>query len=171
MTLSAIDQQLTQRIESWGRPHYTFWRLIAGNGMWLLALAAVVLVLTEHLHVFHVFLPLLTSYVLALGLQSVFRRERPGGSSGGYKLWYKTFSCPSAHSLTSAAYSTVLAFTPLGDPTLQALFIVFLIVVTLAIGISRLVVRVHYLFDVLFGLFLGVFFGLGYVLLFSAGTV
>lgn len=167
MKLSTLDRQLTQRIEHWGRAQLSFWRLVAGNGMWLLALAALLLVLFERLHVLHLFLPLLTAYATTLALQNIIRRDRPGGETPGYKLWYKTFSCPSAHALTSAAYATVLAFVPLGNEVAQIGFAVFLTTVTLAIAVSRLIVGVHYLFDVVLGLFLGVFFGLGYILMFS----
>lgn len=167
MKFITLDRRLTERIEAWGKPQLGFWRIIAGNGMWLLAVAAVFLVLFERLHVLHLFLPLLTAYATTLALQNIIRRERPGGETPGYKLWYKTFSCPSAHALTSAAYATVLAFVPIGSDLGQVLFVIFLIVVTLAIAVSRLIVGVHYLFDVLLGLFLGVFFGLGYILVFS----
>lgn len=164
----ALDRQLTDKIEAWGRPHLAVWRFIAGNGMWLLALVAIFSVWQEKMHVLHFFLPLMLAYATVLALQNIIRRERPREEVGtDYKLWYRTFSCPSAHAMTSAAYATVLAFVPMGGTVAQIVLVALLVAITLIVGLSRLIVGVHYLFDVVLGLFLGALFGLGYILVFS----
>ncbi len=165
MNLKILDQRLTDRLVRWGKPQLRLWQIVAGNGMWLLALAATILVGSGRLHVLHLFLPLLLAYATTLALQNIIGRERPRTELvSDYKLWYRTFSSPSAHAMTSAAYATVLAGAAVGGLGARLVLICFLAILTVLIGISRIVVGVHYFFDVLLGLFLGLVFGLGYIL-------
>ncbi len=162
------DVELTEQLERWGKPQLDFWRRVAGNGMWLFVLVGTFLLWQNGLHILHIVLPPMLAYPLALALQNIIRRERPREESKtNYKLWYRTFACPSAHAFVSAAWALVLASGQTGSVILDFGLYVILGITTLLIGLSRLIVGVHYFFDVMLGFFLGALFGLAYILTFS----
>ena len=164
----AADARWTRDIKNWGQSHLSFWRQVAGNGMWLYLVVAVPAVVVYDLAWWHAILPLMVSYVIAIMFQNILGRERPVmDKKTHYKMWFQTYSCPSGHATTSAAWATSLAML-FPYPTLepQVAIIAFLLVLTLLVGISRIIVGVHYVIDILLGFAVGSAFGLGYALAF-----
>lgn len=164
----AADARWTRNIKNWGQSRLSFWHFMAGNGMWLFMVVGIVGMVILDLAWWHVILPPMVSYVIALLFQNILGRERPiTDQKTYYKMWFRTYSCPSGHATTSAAWATSLLLL-LSYPTVswQVIIIAVLMSVTILVGISRIIVGVHYLIDILLGFAVGIGFGLGYALAF-----
>ncbi len=164
----AADARWTRNVRNWGQSKLPFWHFMAGSGMWLFVVIGIFGVAVFDLAWWHVFLPPMVSYVIALLFQNILGRERPIiDQKTQYKLWFRTYSCPSGHATTSAAWATSLLFLfPYPTIVWQIGVIALLVIITLLVGISRIIVGVHYLIDILLGFAVGVGFGLGYALVF-----
>jgi len=104
----------------------------------------------------------LTSGALLFGLKMFFARKRPDSPIFGE---LNTYSFPSAHTLLSFVFFSVLTWEVWQSniPTKWKYFLsIVCVLVSLLVGISRIVLRYHYASDVVGALSLG----LAYVLLF-----
>lgn len=97
----------------------------------------------------------LTSTALMYGLKNIYRRNRPDQPL--LEALY-SYSFPSGHSLSAFVFFSVLVFLVWKSKLpkkLQWFLSVFLVLIALMVGISRIVLRYHYASDVLAGLCLG----------------
>lgn len=161
------EQKLTDRIESWGKPHYKFWYACAVD---LINLYAVVWAALSALGViawWQVPETIFLSWVITLAVQAMVQRERPKfESSTGYKMWWRTYSLPSGHATISAAVATVLLWQiHLINPFLFAAAIALVAIIEILIGLGRIIVGVHYFGDIIAGFVLGIAFGVVYSVL------
>ncbi|MBC7866288.1 MAG: phosphatase PAP2 family protein [Gloeobacteraceae cyanobacterium ES-bin-316] len=97
-----------------------------------------------------------SSLILMFGLKMLFNRSRPltpllREASG--------LSFPSGHAFMSFTFFGLLiylVYNKVRNPFLRTLLIIFLLIVTFLVGVSRIYLRVHYVTDVLAGFALGV---------------
>ena len=155
--LVQIDHEITSSIRRWGQPQYPVWRFIASESIYGYVVLSMPLILTGRLVWWQILLCFLTTYVLANALQQLVKRNRPDYERlTGYKMLLHTYSYPSGHSAMSASMAAAIAdFTNFGNDAMMWSFILVAFALAFLIGISRVVVGVHYLADVFFGWFLG----------------
>lgn len=167
--LLKIDHQLTDKIRTWGKLQYRFWNFMASQSIAVYVLVAAMFAYFDGLNFWHFLVIFTGSYVVAVTLQHLIKRHRPDfHKTTGYKMWIETYSFPSAHATMSAAAATSIGLlTIFPSPTVTAVTIVGCAIFALLIGISRLVVGVHYLADVVCGWVLGFVVASGYVIILS----
>lgn len=167
--LLKIDHHLTTKIRTWGEAQYGFWNVMTSQSIAMYLIVAAGLAYFDDLNFWHFLLIFALSYVIAVVLQHFIRRGRPDfHKSTGYKMWIETYSFPSAHATMSAAAATSIAMlTSFPSLTVMLVTIAGCVVFALLIGISRLVVGVHYLADVVCGWLLGLTIASSYVMLFT----
>jgi|GEM_PF-1345811 len=165
--LVQLDHELTNRIRTWGTPVYAFWKFIASQSIYFFAIVAIAFSVAEQLEFWHFALTFTTAYAVANLLQRLIKRNRPDFERlTGYKLWPHSYSYPSAHSTMSAAAATSIALmTSFPNSQVQIAITLGVIVLALMIGLSRIIVGVHYFADVSVGLIVGFVIALGYTLL------
>ena len=161
-----IDHKLTNQIRTWGQPAYGFWNFVAGQSIAIYVLVAALFAYFGYLALGFYLIVFLSSYVIAILLQHFIRRPRPNFEKlTGYKLWVETYSCPSAHATVSAAAAASLGLlTTFPSSGLAIITIVCSIGFAFLIGVSRIIVGVHYLGDVMFGWMLGCVIASGYLM-------
>ena len=121
-----------------------------------LALIAWLLVRKKTQHAIETAVIALSSTGMMFALKEFFHRERPQmpiiKDIGGY-------SFPSGHSLSSFIFCSILIYLVQKSnlPSLgKCLLIIFLLLLALTIGLSRIVLNVHYATDVIGGFCLGI---------------
>lgn len=151
-----FDHHITERIRTAGQPTLPLWIFLASHGMWGFAIIAMVLVAFGRLPLLAILLPIVLTHLLTLGLQQIVRRERPPIALSKIVMWRRTPSFPSAHSAGAMAFATAMSAVvlPLG-PIGVGLAVVMLLLAA-GIGISRIVVGVHFLTDVFGGFIFGI---------------
>jgi membrane-associated phospholipid phosphatase len=91
---------------------------------------------------------------VAAGLKRLIRRPRPDGPPDGLYPIHDHYSLPSGHAVRVAAIATVLG------PLIPGWLIAVLALWAAAVALSRVLLGVHYLLDVLSGIVLGGMVGL-----------
>lgn len=162
-----IDHALTNRIRTWGRPVYGFWKFIASQSIAIFVIIAIGFAVVERLNFGYFALVFASTYIVANLLQRLIKRNRPDFERlTGYKMWIYTYSYPSAHAATSSSAATTLAlFIDFPNAAVAAVTVGGAVLLAFLIGISRVIVGVHYVADVVFGWLVGFVIALGYVLL------
>ncbi len=166
--LIRLDRAITNRIRICGRPEYGFWKFLAGQSIVIYVLVAVMFTVRGELSLWHFVSVFVLSYIIAVMFQHFIRRQRPNfEKTTGYKMWIETYSFPSAHATVSSAAASALGLlTSFSSPTVAVIAVLCLTVFALLIGLSRIVVGVHYFGDVLVGWILGDVIALGGLLMF-----
>lgn len=151
-----FDKHLTERIRLAGQGALPLWRWLASWGMGVFVVIAGMLIVSGDMPWFEVLVPVACTHIITLIAQQIIRRERPPLEHAKIVMWTRTPSFPSAHSSGSMAFAlTIAAVTiSMGNSGLATALLV--IILALLIGISRIVVGVHYLFDVLCGFLFGI---------------
>jgi membrane-associated phospholipid phosphatase len=168
MIPSAFELSVTEKIRNAGKSTYPFWRAIAVYGIPFYIVAAVLFSYAGWFHAGLSFLVLIIGSYIAVNLfQRMIRRDRPDFEKlTKYKMWWKSYSLPSGHAMGSAVGATFLLMaTQFSSLNAAYAWGAVLIILAILIGISRIVVGVHYLYDVLAGFLLGTILALGYSLL------
>jgi undecaprenyl-diphosphatase len=163
-TLSAPDHEVMRRVNRWRAPRWVRWWMLlatrAGDG-WLWALAGIAVLLSSDVMRFRAVEA--AGFAVAAGIvifhcvKRVFRRRRPQDIEP--HCWAKTvtrdkFSFPSGHSTTAFAVAIALgSFYPEIKPVL--------LVLAANVAVSRVVIGMHFVSDVLVGSGMGAL--LGYV--------
>lgn len=150
-----FDHHLSERIRAAGQTTLPLWIFLASHGMWGFALVALVLVAMGRLPVLTILLPIVLTHALTLGLQQMVRRERPPIAVSKIVMWRRTPSFPSAHSAGSMACATAIGAAALSLGSFGIALTVAMLLLAVGVGISRIVVGVHYLTDVLVGFIFG----------------
>lgn len=159
MSIGKFDKRLTDTIRIWGKGNYGFWSAIAGYPVLAYGFFAILFDLWGWLHAWwHVALIAVITYGITVVVQFAVRRERPKFEEmTSYRMWWRTYSLPSGHSAESSALAAgILLMTNFPEQTYAIFFGVIFAVFALLIGISRLVVGVHYFSDVIIGFALGI---------------
>jgi undecaprenyl-diphosphatase len=166
------DQRLAGRLQSWRPPRWLrVWMLTAsrlGDG-WLWLGAPLLLALETSRGPSFIGAAALAAAVantLVVVLKRRFRRRRPAAHSPNpffalarpELLDFDHFSFPSGHSLNAFAVCSILA---LAFPPLALAYALL----AASVGASRVVLRLHFLSDVLAGALIGVLIGVSSVLL------
>lgn len=136
----------------------TFWWLTARFGLYLYGavVVGVAYFISEKHKILLVLLPVFAAFVMALVIQMIVRRPRPTLKKTTYDLWWHTYSFPSGHATISFAFATSLSILFLNSSLLFSwVYVLAFFLVALLITISRIVVGVHYVTDVLAGALLG----------------
>lgn len=150
-----FDEHMTARIRALGSRTLPLWILLASHGMWVFALISFGFLLTGVLPWDDVGIPIVLTHVVTLGVQQIVRRDRPPESVAKIVMWRRTPSFPSAHSSGSMAFALVLAMGFQAFGTVGMLCGILMITLAVLIGISRIMVGVHYMTDVLCGWIFG----------------
>ena len=104
---------------------------------------------------FDLLIPVALTHFITLGVQLVIRRPRPSTVDTSIHMWWQTPSFPSAHAAGSMAFAVALSAVSLRLGAVGIALTIFFLVLALLIGLSRIMVGVHYLSDVLMGFLFG----------------
>lgn len=157
--MPALDLKVTKEIQKLGSSTMEFWWLIARFGLY--AYGAVVIgvtyFLTEKHRLIEILLPVAITVIATLLIQHILRRQRPKATKTTFDLWLSTYSFPSAHSSTSFAFATSLSILFLNSHLENSwMYAVVFFALAICIALSRIIVGVHYFYDVLVGSLLGI---------------
>lgn len=97
-----------------------------------------------------------SSFFVMSGLKEVFKRQRP---ESAILEGMTTYSFPSGHSLSSFVFCSILAYLVWSGQiksVWKAVLILLLFLIAVLVGISRIVLNVHFATDVIAGFCLGV---------------
>jgi undecaprenyl-diphosphatase len=108
---------------------------------------------------FQMLFPIVITHGIAVLLQYVVRRERPPVVESRIVMWHRTPSFPSAHSATSMAFVVAIAASVTSFGDFAPVFVFTLLLLAIAIGLSRIIVGVHYVTDVICGWIFGIVVG------------
>ncbi len=163
--LVQLDQSITNRIRTWGQPRYGFWKFVASQSLGLYIGLALTLSVVQSLQFGHFVAIMTATYLLGNILQSLIKRERPDFKKlTGYTMWWHAYSYPSVHAATSAAAALALILlTNFASPPAMFVMAGGTLMLSWLIGISRLVVGVHFAADVVSGWVLGFVVAWSYV--------
>ncbi len=150
-----IDSRLTERIRLAGQSSLPVWIFFASSGIWLLIGAACAMIVLGIMPWFAAVVPVAITHILALMLQFIIRRERPPIAHSKIVMWKRTPSFPSAHSAGSIAFALAVSSFALPYGTIGIVITLLVFTIALLIGISRIIVGVHYVSDVICGFLFG----------------
>lgn len=156
MPLFHFDHHLTERIRNAGQSTLPLWIFLASHGMWGFAIIAFVLVSMGRLSLLAIVIPVVLTHLLTLGLQQLIRRERPPIAVSKIVMWRRTPSFPSAHTSTSVAWAIALCTPLLSWGGVGVWIAIGAYALACGVAISRIVVGVHYVGDILGGAVLGI---------------
>ena len=167
MNIWMFEKKLTEQSRTFGMKNYRVWKWISVHGLLAYLFFAFLFSLLGMFTSWMAFVALsVGAYILINVVQLLIRRKRPPFEElTDYRMWWRTYSMPSGHATASAVATVFLLFTTkFPDPLTFALAAITFGVLALLISFSRLVVGVHYFFDIVVGLVLGACIALGYCL-------
>lgn len=151
----SFDHRITARIRAAGQPTLPLWVFLASHGVWGFVIVAFLLAVGGVMPVTTVIVSIVLTHVFTLVLQYLIGRERPSIAESKIVMWKRTPSFPSAHSSGSMAFAVALSAVVLPLGAWGVVGALALLALALGIGLSRIVVGVHYVGDVLAGFVFG----------------
>lgn len=151
-----FDKHLTEQIRLAGQKTLPLWRWLASWGMGVFVVIAVALIARGDMPWFEALVPVVCTHIITLIVQQIIRRERPPLEHAKIVMWTRTPSFPSAHSSGSMAFALTFAAVTVHMGNAGLITAVLAIILAVLIGVSRIVVGVHYLSDVLCGFLFGI---------------
>lgn len=175
-TLATFDQSISDYIISYrSDPLTDFFRLVTNFGDVFGYLAVLVfalffsfLVLKSWKHIIQIVLVLALASLSNLILKRAIDRARPGIE---HLVSVETLSYPSGHAMSAMAFygfTIYLLLTFKFNKILKVVLVVFLIVLIINIGISRIYLGVHYPSDVIGGFIAGFIWVIFCIVIFNA---
>lgn len=159
------DVNISAALERWGENNYAaIWRFGAAYALlWFVVEALAFLTVMPPRHWMAFLVAALGIHIVTLVIQIAVRRPRPAHHrSQPFRLWIHTYSFPSAHASTSFGCAVLGAFgATLYAPATMPWLAVVNVAIAAYIALSRVLVGVHYLGDVIAGSLLGL--GLGWL--------
>ena len=158
--MPSFDLKVTESIQKAGVPVMEFWWYVARFGLYFYGavLLGLAYFLNEKHRLFVIALPVLVTLAVTFIIQRIVRRRRPVVTKTTYDLWMHTYSFPSGHSSISFAFATSLSILFLNSHlAFSWIYAVVFFVAAFLIAVSRIVVGVHYFYDVLMGALIGIF--------------
>ncbi len=159
--MNEFEIRFLKEIQERGRKTYSFWYFLSTRAMWFFILYFLVLWTFSDFdfkYLFFIFLSVAMTFIVTFLLRRVIKRPRPKSESN-YIPKLNRYSFPSIHTSTSFSFAISLGFLSfwLFDEIslLMVIAFLFLLVLAMLIGISRIVVGVHYLSDIISGALLG----------------
>lgn len=155
--LLRLDDRLSRRIRDSARSSFGFWSVLARWGVFAFVIVATSTIAFGFLSFTSVFSVIAGTVVVAVATQHLLRRNRPDYRRlTGYHLFWRSFAFPSVHATVSASCASLLTFEPYyASVDAHVAIGIALFTVAFLIGISRVVMGVHRVGDVLVGLALG----------------
>lgn len=150
-----FDEHLTTQIREAGRTSLPVWCFLANYGIVVLFAVGLLMITLGYVSWFVLLIPVALTHAITLGLQHIVGRARPPVGVSKIEMWYRTPSFPSAHSAGSMAFAVAMSAFLIHVPQYGVSLTLAVIVFALLIGISRIMVGVHYLGDVLAGFLFG----------------
>lgn len=134
-----------------------------GTAFFYVLLVIFLLAINEYRVAKHIFLGIIICYAFVAVLRMFYFKERPE-KEDYFNLFTRinASSFPSLHMMTSTYVAFVLA-----NSIKKPLASIFLVVLALLIGYSRIYLKKHYKIDVFFGLILGIIASLIYLSIIS----
>ncbi len=154
-----LDEKLTAHLRRVGKPLLPLWIVLASYGMWGFPLIIVVLMCFGIGNPFAwlvLCIPVMMTQFLALGVQKLIGRPRPPSVDAIIHMWCRTPSFPSAHSAGSMAFAMMMSTVLVEQSNFSSLWMIGIFLFAFSIGISRIMVGVHYLSDVVVGFLFGI---------------
>jgi undecaprenyl-diphosphatase len=158
------DREVSLRLADWSPPRWVLWWMLAatrlGDG-WLWAfIALALLAVGDYGALATAGLACSGTNVALIFLKRKFRRSRPCANQTNHFFQmvkadlssFDSFSFPSGHTMNAFAIGTVLS-------SLHPALFPAMLFVAMSVGASRIVLRLHFLTDVLAGAVLGVAIG------------
>jgi undecaprenyl-diphosphatase len=152
------ESRATIAIKQQGKSTHELWWLMARFGLYayVIIVLGLAYLVTDKMRLADIVIPVFVAIVITLVIQQVIRRPRPEHARTTYDLWIHTFSFPSAHASTSFAAASSLSFVFLASSLSFAwVYVILFFLLAILIAISRIMVGVHHLFDVIAGSALG----------------
>jgi membrane-associated phospholipid phosphatase len=162
--MKSLDKKITLAIHRSGKSFLPFWEFLSEYG--LLAFVFFFLGLWVAAHWWSYALLMVAgatgvTFAVTYGLRLIFRRPRPDFMKTDYELLHvkvNEYSFPSLHAAISGSLATSVSLVVLEITTHQYALpsVIFLGVIAALVTISRIMVGVHYLSDILAGLAVGI---------------
>lgn len=156
MTLQ-FDAHSTERIRQAGVSTLWLWIFFATYGIWVFGGLMIALALFGVLSWWNATVPIVLTHGITLLTQKIIHRERPPLAIAKIRMWVRTSSFPSAHAAGAMAFALVMSAGMLSWGTVGIICSGVVFLFAFAIGFSRIVVGVHFLTDVIFGIIFGGF--------------
>lgn len=154
------DRKLSKAIHDLGDAILPLWRFLSLYGWYLYAAFFSGLFVASLERARLVWLTVLSvgiTLLLTFAIRYIVRRPRPSFMKTGYVPWLNDYSFPSGHAssvFAIAALESWLFLTPLLS-TAGILLTAFAIITACLIAVSRVMLGVHYVSDIVAGAFLG----------------
>ena len=158
--MSHTDKHLTEKIHYLGKHQQAFWTFVSLYGIYVFIFFFAGVWIGSGLApslVGELCLAVLVTLACTFAIRYLVRRPRPDFLHTRYVPVLKKFSFPSAHASSSFSLATTIALLELsGGVTAVGLSAsIALFATAILISVSRIMVGVHFLTDVLAGAFLG----------------
>lgn len=156
-SLLRLDDQISRRIRDSAAGSFSFWSALAKWGVFGFVIVAASTISFGFLSATTVVTVIFGTAVIAVAVQHLLRRNRPNYKRlTGYHLFWRSYAFPSVHSTVSAVCASLLTFGPsYASADAHVAIGVALFMIAALIGISRVVMGVHRVGDVLAGLVFG----------------
>ena len=158
--MSHTDKHLTEAIHNMGKAQLTLWKVFSAYGIYAFVFffLGVWFANDWDAQTFaQMCLSVGITLLIVFAIRYTVKRPRPSFLNTGYIPALRKYSFPSAHASTAFALATAIALVQLsaGLNTLGLVTAIVLFMVAILISVSRVMVGVHYLSDILVGAGIG----------------
>jgi undecaprenyl-diphosphatase len=150
-----FDKHFTASVRDAGARWLPLWQFFASYAMWLFIGVAVVLIALQRTKWSTIVIPVIATQVVTLALQAIIHRDRPPLSVAAIVMWKRTPSFPSVHAAVSITFALVLSSVMLPYGAIGIAGAVLAFFWAACIALSRVMVGVHFLGDIIVGAILG----------------
>ncbi len=158
--LLKLDKDISKWIHDRGERFFGFWEFLSLYGA-LLYIAYFIGVLIADASPLSIILitgtSLVTTFISTVVMRYLIRRRRPQFMKTAYEPWMNDYTFPSLHASLVFAIAVVIVHVLLtiSSSTFVIFSVVMLLLLAFLISLSRIMLGVHYLFDIIAGAMLG----------------